>query len=429
MKAPNNWINDPNGFIYFKGQYHMFYQYFPYAPRWGTMHWGHAVSPDLVHWEHKGIALFPSIWADRNGCFSGSAVEHEGRMHIAYTGIRYLETDPKNIHVSLNEQFEPTQMMISSEDGFTFDQWNGKRAVVPPVEDEAIGHRIHTRDPKLWRGKKGWYMILGSSLRGEQGEALLYRSDDLNDWQYAGKVMNDALPGWGWECPDYFETAGGGVLLFSAMGLEQPDGSKVHQALCCTAAFDEDGCKMTLADEYQFLDYGKDLYAPQSTLDAEGRRTVIAWLRMPRPSEDGWIGMFSTPRVVERKGDRICFSLHPAIRQAFSKPIERASQAGAGGYLIRAALRDGEELTLGGYRIFRENGCVCADRTALGLDPASCEPVSRTPAVAHDEVEILVDRNMIEIYAGGAYVITHAVYGMDAHEPKATAAVQLFAAE
>ena len=75
LKAPNNWINDPNGFIYYKGQYHLFYQYFPYAPQWGTMHWGHAVSDDLVNWEHCGIALYPTKWADRNGCFSGSAVE------------------------------------------------------------------------------------------------------------------------------------------------------------------------------------------------------------------------------------------------------------------------------------------------------------------------------------------------------------------
>ena len=59
LKAPDNWVNDPNGFIYYKGYYHLFYQYFPYGPRWGTMHWGHAVSRDLVNWEHKGLALYP----------------------------------------------------------------------------------------------------------------------------------------------------------------------------------------------------------------------------------------------------------------------------------------------------------------------------------------------------------------------------------
>ena len=89
LKAPDNWINDPNGFIYYKGQYHLFYQYFPYGPRWGTMHWGHAVSQDLVSWEHKGLALYPTIHGDQNGCFSGSAVEEEGKLYLVYTGVHY----------------------------------------------------------------------------------------------------------------------------------------------------------------------------------------------------------------------------------------------------------------------------------------------------------------------------------------------------
>ena len=70
LKAPDNWVNDPNGFIYYKGYYHLFYQYFPYGPRWGTMHWGHAVSRDLVNWEHKDMALYPTMREDQNGCFS-----------------------------------------------------------------------------------------------------------------------------------------------------------------------------------------------------------------------------------------------------------------------------------------------------------------------------------------------------------------------
>ena len=78
LRAPGNWMNDPNGFIYFQGKYHLFYQYFPYAPVWGTMHWGHAVSEDLVHWEHLGTALFPTKAYDQNGVFSGSGLEKDG---------------------------------------------------------------------------------------------------------------------------------------------------------------------------------------------------------------------------------------------------------------------------------------------------------------------------------------------------------------
>ena len=82
------WTNDPNGFSYYQGKYHMFYQYHPYATYWGPMHWGHAVSKDLLHWEYLPAALAPDAPYDRDGCFSGSAVELEdGRQLLMYTGV------------------------------------------------------------------------------------------------------------------------------------------------------------------------------------------------------------------------------------------------------------------------------------------------------------------------------------------------------
>ena len=94
VKPENCWINDPNGFIYYKGEYHLFCQCFPYGPRWGRMHWYHMVSKDLVNWEKKGIALFPSKTDDRSGCFSGSAIEENGKMYLYYTGVNYLKENP-----------------------------------------------------------------------------------------------------------------------------------------------------------------------------------------------------------------------------------------------------------------------------------------------------------------------------------------------
>ena len=87
LRAPKGWINDPNGFIYYKGFNHLFYQCSPYGPRWGRMHWGHAVSKDLVSWKDLGIALFPSKTDDRSGCFSGSAIEADNKHVLVYTGV------------------------------------------------------------------------------------------------------------------------------------------------------------------------------------------------------------------------------------------------------------------------------------------------------------------------------------------------------
>ena len=188
VKAPGNWVNDPNGMIYYKGQYHLFYQHFPYAPRWGTMHWGHAVSPDLIHWEHVGVALFPSLSEDQNGCFSGSAVEENGVMHLFYTGVHYNQVNPKDIHQCLDQDFTSAQLHLTSKDGMHFDVFGDKEVVIPALTDPEIGDNTHTRDPKVWKGSDAWYMVLGSTTKDHKGEALFYKSEDLSHWRLAGQA-------------------------------------------------------------------------------------------------------------------------------------------------------------------------------------------------------------------------------------------------
>ena len=166
LKAPDNWVNDPNGFIYYKGYYHLFYQYFPYGPRWGTMHWGHAVSRDLVTWEHRDLALYPTMREDRNGCFSGSAVEKDGKLYLIYTGVRYEVVNPEDPHTCLDDQFESAQLMISSEDGFHFDNENGKKVIIPPITDPAIGDRTTRGTPRS--GRAGTTGISSSGARWEK---------------------------------------------------------------------------------------------------------------------------------------------------------------------------------------------------------------------------------------------------------------------
>lgn len=430
VKAPDNWVNDPNGFIYYNGNYHLFYQYFPYEPRWGTMHWGHAVSRDLVTWEHKGIALRPSTYEDQNGCFSGSAIEVNGRMVLVYTGVRYEVVNPEDPHTCLNEQFESAQMMISSEDGFHFDNEQGKTVIIPPVTDPKLGHRTHTRDPKIWRGKDAWYLILGSTVEndgvdvGEDdaketagkacGEVLFYRSKDLHHWTYVNKAWKGLDYGWMWECPDFFETEEGGVLLVCPMRFLTNGEKQQDQSICFPVTFEEHTCQMEIPDTYQFVDYGSDLYAPQTTIDAEGRRVMEAWIRMPQPTKDQWIGMFCSPRVVERKGNHIYFRLHPNVRAAFSREITDITQASPEGCMAVFDLADGETADIGGFLIKREGNRIRTDRSAVYPSFEGAHLLSETPELKEGcTLEVLVDENLIEIYINnGEYVISNAVYGL-----------------
>ncbi len=87
-------------------------------------------------------------------------------MVLFYTGVHYHEPDPENIHACLHDRFESCQMSVASDDGTHFDNFGGKRVVIPPVVDKKVGDWTHTRDPKVWKGEDGWYMILGSRSVG-----------------------------------------------------------------------------------------------------------------------------------------------------------------------------------------------------------------------------------------------------------------------
>lgn len=414
IKAVDNWINDPNGFIYYKGMYHMFYQCFPYGPRWGRMHWGHAVSKDLVNWEQKGIALFPSKWDDRSGCFSGSAVEHEEKMCLFYTGVRYLEENPEDTNLCVDEQFVSAQMLATSEDGVCFDNIADKRTVLPVIESGAVGDPRHTRDPKVWREEDAWYMVLGSTINDERGQLLFYRSEDLEHWIYVNNVTKESGFGWMWECPDYFEVDGKQVVIFSPMGYLNDGKKEENQVICSLVNFDPATCKMDIPDECRYFDYGLDLYAPQSTTDAEGRRVVVAWARMPESVDGRWNGMLSVPRIVEVHNDHIYFRVHPNIQEEFSRRIVKTSDAGDGVYKLVFTLEDGEAVDIGGYRIFRAGDHICTDRSKLYQAFPDYRTKFETPKLKDGyHVEVYVDPNLVEVFVNdGEYVISNTVYNL-----------------
>ncbi len=457
LKAPGNWINDPNGFIYFHGKYHLFYQYFPYAPMWGTMHWGHAVSEDLVHWEHLDIALFPTKSYDRNGVFSGSALEVEGKLYLYYSAVRYLETEEENIHRAWKEQFETSQAMLISEDGYHFDNWNGKRQIIPVLRDDAIGDAVNTRDPKVWQEEGTYYMILGSTYKRTRGRVLFYTSLEGEKWKYAAQYPrqspsgqaekglsemeresdkpawrerpednssgawpeNVGMPGKIMECPDLFRLGETYVFMGSPMYIGEPGKGYESLSVCSLAEFDRRSCELRLSGKFQYVDYGMDLYAPQTNVDKDGRRVMIAWMRMPEAVEEEgkkpWNGMMCVPRVIEVENGHIFFRVHPEVDRYFStEPQGTQSIPGDTPCRIQAKLEEGEELNIGGYRIWKEQGAVKTDRSKVFGKTKGPAVVCSTPeGVEQCNLDIIVEPNLIEVFVnGGQYVISNVVYGL-----------------
>ncbi|SFE60953.1 beta-fructofuranosidase [Phytobacter palmae] len=306
LAARAGWMNDPNGLVWFDGWYHAFYQHHPYSTKWGPMHWGHARSKDLIHWEHLPVALAPEGPADKDGCFSGSAVVVGDTLALIYTGHKFhgpADTDDNLYQV---------QCLATSGDGIHFER-HGMVIDTPPGLH-------HFRDPKVWREGEFWYMVVGSRV-GDTGQVRLYRSVDLHKWYDEG-IFAEAEQGMGymWECPDFFTLNGRRVLMFSPQGMAAKgyQNRNLFQSGYLLGEW-QPGQPFTHDGQFIEIDSGHDFYAPQSFLSPDGRRIVIGWLDMwesPMPEQqDGWAGMLSLPRELTL-GDN---------NRLIMKPVEEVS--------------------------------------------------------------------------------------------------------
>jgi beta-fructofuranosidase len=290
-----NWMNDPNGFSMFNGEYHLFYQHHPFSPKWGPMYWGHVKSKDLVHWEHLPIALAPSEPYDIDGCFSGSAIEKDGKLYLFYTGNKW--TGPNQ-----DTDLKQVQCLAVSSDGIHFEKIEDNPVIstAPPGDI----HPFHFRDPKVWKEGAFYYCVLGSQTTNRVGQVLLYRSPDLITWEFINVIAKGyGNMGYMWECPDIFSLDGHDVLVMSPQGVK-PEGDlyhNLHQSVYVLGDLDVNQGEFTFGN-FQLLDYGFDFYAPQTTLDDKGRRVLVGWMAMwesEMPEQnDNWAGAITLPRII-----------------------------------------------------------------------------------------------------------------------------------
>jgi len=290
-------MNDPNGPIYWRGMYHMFFQYNPNAAVWGDMHWAHAVSRDMMHWRHLPVALAPSAgWADADGCFTGSAIDDHGVATLIYTGVKSASAERATLRDGTHN-FREVQCLATSNDTHLRTWAKYKHPIIEPPDDPRL---TGFRDPFLWRDGINWYLGVGSGVSKEGGRILLYHSQDLRQWEYLHPLasgewtgresVNPVHSGEMWECPDFFQLGSKHVLLYSTAG----------KVIWETGELDAKEL-IFHSEKTGILDHGA-YYAQKTQLDAHGNRTLWGWIIERRPEAElraaGWAGCMALPRTL-----------------------------------------------------------------------------------------------------------------------------------
>ncbi len=305
VTPPIGWMNDPNGFSFYKDEYHLFYQFHPYYPKWGPMHWAHIRSKDLVSWEWLPIALAPDEDYDKDGCFSGAAIVDGDRHVLIYTG--HVHPDPAD-----REAVVQQQCMAYSEDGIHYEKLPNNPVITGDMLPEGSS-REDFRDPSFIERAGCRYVLVANRGKDGCGRILVYRSDDLNAWEYCGVLCESGgSVGEMWECPDAFELDGEDVLLVSPMFLKQ-DGtefSNMHSSVYRVGKMDFEKPAFT-GGSYREIDHGLDFYAPQVLCAPDGRRIMIGWMQMwdrTYPTEEmkhGWACTMTIPRELSLRDGRL----------------------------------------------------------------------------------------------------------------------------
>ncbi len=283
---PANWMNDPNGPIFYGGWYHMFYQHNPYGDQWGHMHWGHARSRDLVHWEHLPIALWPSEELGEEHVFSGCAtIDGKGQPMIIYTSIARGKSA---------SDYAEQWAAIGDHDLITW-----RKHPANPILSETVhgGVKVYDwRDPFLFQNEGRTYIVAGGNLnhaKGGQAIVNLYEAEntELTEWKYVGVFFTHPDPQVvNIECPNVFKLGDRWVLVVSP-----------HRKVEYFVGTFDPAAHRFQAESRGTMDYG-NYYAPNCLVDPKGRLIMWGWINGFK-SGHGWNGCLTLPRVLTLSAD------------------------------------------------------------------------------------------------------------------------------
>lgn len=432
------WLNDPNGFSLYRGEYHLFFQYNPYDIHWSTMHWGHVKTRDFVHWEHLPCALAPDRDYDRDGCYSGSAIElQDGRHLLMYTGVRRTGEGDDEVQTQC----------LAFGDGVDYAKYPGN----PVLDANALpsgGSYRHFRDCKLWAENGRFYTVAGNLGPDGRGAALLFESNDAMNWRYVRTLAkSDERHGRMWECPDFFRLDGKQVLIVSPQEVDARSAEFIdgNTTLCLIGSQTPDGDFNR--DAEQTVDYGLDFYAPQTVLAADGRRVMIAWMQYwnsvdVRPVEHlPFFGQMTLPRELNVRDGRLIQNpvreLNGCRRNRVSLTnIPLSGEAAFPGICGRSLdltvrIRPGDNGTFRGFTLYAAEGgeyvttilyrpgtnAVLVDRSKSGWPETVLNHREFAVRDRGGEIELrlILDRYSLELFVnGGEQAATFAIFAPEA---------------
>lgn len=407
IHPPCGLMNDPNGLAYFKGKYHVFYQWFPFGPEHGMKHWAHVSSENLSDWKWSDEILIPDQEYEKNGCYSGNSIEADNRLYLYYTAN--YKTEQGKV---------PKQAMAWLEEDGSLHKYEGN----PIIDEKPEGLIGEIRDPFVFKKDGAYYMFLGGGSISGEAKLLLYKSEDLFHWEYQGTVdvhVDGMEMGYMFECPSYIQVDGKDVLFLSLMGRE-PEGDRYHNefsSLYFIGELDLENMKFHV-ESYDEIDKGFDFYAPQAFYGENKQPMMFAWFGcgvqdLPYAKEDMWIHALTMPRILSVKNGKLYQTIPEEISSQFeSREISEKTwklhldltKESCTGIQIG---EDGDCLTI---EIDPVNGYITADRTNL-LHKISEEYgyVRRlqTKEGTISSLDLYYDNTFLEIYInGGEEVMT-----------------------
>lgn len=301
MIPPCGLMNDPNGLAYYNGIYHIFYQWYPFGTSHGMKHWGHFVSEDLTSFESSEEILIPNEEYEKNGCYSGNAVQIGKNLYLYYTAN--YKTPEGKIPKQAVAFLTPEGKIHKSKNN-------------PIIDETPEGMMGDIRDPFVFFRDGSYYMMLGGKSQKGRGELLLYESGDGLKWTYKGTISLEHMECSMIECPGIIQVGGKDVLFLSLIGYK-PDGDRYlneFSSLYLIGQLDIENLRFD-AKTYGELDKGFDFYAPQAFYDKDGQPVYIAWFgcgvqEVPYMEEDKWVHGLVMPRRLSIQGGRLVQNLY-----------------------------------------------------------------------------------------------------------------------